>query len=665
MVPASILFLFIILGAATCTSLLGDSCKGDGCHAIEDITDSDSANSFLQMSKRATQSHKTLNQTLKTVRAHRSGTITELSSVKPFDCNKYRTPVQVMQNLKEYKDGYIVAELDTEKGEYKEIWRVPYNKTDPEWMDINACGINPIDSKVYCAIFASGAFIIRLDEKTIEFVAKLPYWIFNSGAFGPSGNMYLSNAWGKIVVAPDLAAQPGYTDLKADKKKLLDLGKAPKTQPDGWFQTSDLVAVQYDFGGTAGEGEYVMSAYGPHLQVAKYDLEKSEFSNSWKLDVSPSRWDNVYGAGWNFNSRLYFASNRGSGVYEIPLDVIDLDSDEKIEMPKIIGNEASLNNDGFNCMQMGSPFITTIMPFDCTSNPGPIQLIKVDMDEANFSNWRLPAKEYVVAKANFSSGQNEPIYRVPSNLTDPAFVSLNAAGISPKDSIAYGTLKLEWWESADDPSPFYIVRFDSGKMEYLAKVQGDADAIAGSFDSNGSYFVAAHPHLWKFEGIDKWKGYANQTDKGVKKFSKSDALLELKDRKPIADMVMTMGTFDGGEEAEYIISINQHKELSMTNIYTNEHTLLETNQVLSSGDGGGNFGAAWNFQGNIYFSSNDGEGVWKVPMDKVDAVSKGKVTLEEVGLSITIHDNDGMNCMNAAPPDPELTRFQEKHKRGN
>mmetsp|Transcript_128919 Transcript_128919/g.234214 ORF Transcript_128919/g.234214 Transcript_128919/m.234214 type:complete len:736 (-) Transcript_128919:69-2276(-) len=731
MLPTCALFLLLVFSATAFHLVEGDSCKSADCRFLDDVTDTENANNFLQISKNATRSelkdHNTTSRhkgargagknssaskakaASKVPARHTSGSkaassnslskaksetkaagrhsssiksgakasssmsasmkalkvqaaaaersaqrrakanITSNSSVKSFDCNKYRTPVQVMMDLEIYKGGYIVAELDTELGEYREIWRTPYNKTSPQWQDINGCGINPVDSKVYCAIFGGGAFIVRLDAKTIEYVAMLPWKIFNSGAFGPSGNFYVSDARGYLMVAEDLASQPGSETL--DKKSLLDLRKGKSIRPQGWFSTSDLVAVEWDFEGAGGgEGEYVISAYGPSLQIVKYNVESGKFGGSWVLDLSPARWDNVFGAGWNFNSKLYFASNRGAGVYEIPLADINLDSDEKIEMPKIIGNEATTNNDGFNCMNLGSPFITQIMPFDCTANPGPIQLIKVDMDEADFTNWRLPAKEYVVAMANFTTGANEEIYKIPSNITDPAFVSLNAAGINPRDNIAYGTLKLEWWKSADEPSPFYIVRFDHGKIEFLAGVHGDSDAIAGSFDSNGTYFAAAHPHLWSFPGVDRMKGYANYTSRDLPWFTKDDALLELKDRQAVADMVMVFGTFDGGQEAEYMLSINQHQELSITNLKTQAHTVLPTNKLHSAEDGGGNFGAGWNFNGNVYFSSNDGEGVWKVPLTSVDTLTNSEVTLEKVGESITIHDNDGMNCMFAATP---------------
>mmetsp|Transcript_115522 Transcript_115522/g.222600 ORF Transcript_115522/g.222600 Transcript_115522/m.222600 type:complete len:363 (-) Transcript_115522:56-1144(-) len=52
MVPTPNVCLLLILGMATCSSLLGDLCKGDDCHLIDDIANSESASSFLQVSRK-------------------------------------------------------------------------------------------------------------------------------------------------------------------------------------------------------------------------------------------------------------------------------------------------------------------------------------------------------------------------------------------------------------------------------------------------------------------------------------------------------------------------------------------------------------------------------------------------------------------------------------
>merc|ERR1712142_210110 len=63
------------------------------------------------------------------------------------------------------------------------------------------------------------------------------------------------------------------------------------------------------------------------------------------------------------------------------------------------------------------------------------------------------------------------------------------------------------------------------------------------------------------------------------------------------------------------------------------------------------YGAAWNFEGRIFFSANSGAGVYEVLLDTID-LTAGTAQLNLVGKSDPTKNNDGMNCPAAPIPYP-------------
>lgn len=579
--------------------------------------------------------------------------------MKPFDCRRKRGAFQVFHgkgNLG-YDDASfaVMAELDADTGNYIEQYKIPYNRTNPETSKFNGCSISPVDDKLYCfaEVSKTGKFIVRLDDEITEFVAWVKWHGWNSGGFGPSGTYYASDWKAGVSVFENLAEQPGFTDAVAAKKeqKILDLRNTACEKPKEWKRCADIVSIRHDFGAGDGDQEYVVCLYGPYLQIAQWNFKKREFSGSWALSVKPPRWDNVYGSAWNFQGKMFFSINRGMGVHQVPLHKFNLsDTKTKVYLP-LVGSSAKdqnmTRNDGFNCMEMPSPWTTKVAPFPCAAHPEPIQIMKVHQDYETASNWMtLPAKEYTVAKADFYTNGRKKIYSVPSFFTDPPFVSLNAAGINPIDNVAYGALKLNWWPDPVTPSPFYIVRFDAERIEFVAKIQGDADAIAGAFDAKGTFFVTSHPHIYAFAEIDTWKGHHNQSSPGLPSFTKAEGIRLPDDVKPLADLVIVRGTFDGGAEAPYLLSVNQQQQMFMVNLETAKSWTLPTNKVTGTNETmGGNLGSAWNQNGTVIFSSNGGEGTFKVPLDEIDLITGRQITLQKYGSSIVIDNDDGMSCL--------------------
>lgn len=287
------------------------------------------------------------------------------------------------------EDGYHVVQLDDAWGNYSELWRIPFNKTTPAYSHLNGCGINPVDAKVYCALHIDSvvetpawkklidksapaafpltqAYVVRLDNTTVEFVAALPWLNFNAGGFGLSGAFYLSTPDSHMLVLQNLSSATGYPAGNRTYGKLLKFTKADMVKPPTWYLVSDLVSFKYDFGYGQGDVEYVLGLHGPYLQIALYNFTKKIFTDSFKLPIGPSRWDNFYGAGWNFQGNLYFASNRGSGVRYIPLDLVNVTSSSELDLPRVGPSEEVHNNDGMNCMTMPVPTTwtatTTVLP---------------------------------------------------------------------------------------------------------------------------------------------------------------------------------------------------------------------------------------------------------------------------------------------------------------
>ena len=68
------------------------------------------------------------------------------------------------------------------------------------------------------------------------------------------------------------------------------------------------------------------------------------------------------------------------------------------------------------------------------------------------------------------------------------------------------------------------------------------------------------------------------------------------------------------------------------------------------------YGAAWAYQGRIFFASNDGEGVYEADVASIDLEGK-HVAFEKVGSSAPTNHNDGLNCMVSPAPDNWVPSF--------
>mmetsp|Transcript_52417 Transcript_52417/g.95730 ORF Transcript_52417/g.95730 Transcript_52417/m.95730 type:complete len:1267 (-) Transcript_52417:51-3851(-) len=564
--------------------------------------------------------------------------------VAPFNCVKYGKPIQC---LKAGKRGFGFYELNVETGKYLPIYEVPFSRTQPPYEDLNACGINPVDDKMYCAMKAKEMYIARMDSTTAKFVAKVPGSgkPYTSGTFGPDGTLFIADDQARFLVIKDVDKMSGF-DSKKDKA-LPDLTKLQLKKPTGFHSAADVVVVNADLE-KAGKKDYVIVLNRGSLMVAQY--ENNKFGKTWimpyKAGNKKGKWKEKWGAGWLFGGKVFFASNEGKGVYEIDMKALDLTKDTKglspFALTKMGKASPSAFNDGANCLNAPDPWKTKIVPWNCKIHPQPAQILRGNSG-------------YDVKKLNLVSGKYDLVYSIPFSRTKPAFKYLNAVGLSPIDNVPYGCLLF-----GDFPAAAFIVRIDHEKFEFLAKIKGKFDPIAGTFDSDGNYFFvhntkdSSDPVMYSMSGLDGMQGYTSHKDPKLPVIKQMKGLT-LGEFYQFADIVAVNFDFEvSGTKSDYILGINDRKQVVVVkwNDDSPEDSNLwrfSTTDVLTNRKAFRNFGAAWNYNGRVFMAANDGVGLFETK--KLD-FSKRLITLEKVGDSAPIVNTDGFNCWNIDAPFP-------------
>lgn len=713
MVPLKFFWLFCLARGVTAFSdvTFADHDVGRGFVTDTCAGEEDAAAHFMQMSGRPLR--RSVMQMLADSSQLQDAKVT---GIKPVACASFAQPMEVSRSPD--SNGYVVRQLNVETGNYSKIFSIPATAVPGNYSDLNGCGVNPIDSILYCAMFAEGSWIVRVDGANVEFVARLPQQNWNTADFSPTGTFYIADAFTGFLVLRDLHTKKGFAN-KTDSG-LWDLRQEQRQYPAKWRGAADVVVSSANLNGT-GVREYLFSLYGPRLQIAHYNLTAGNFSSSWVLNISEGRWDNIFGAGWNFQGKLFFASNRGAGVYQIPLEDIVLADGASLKLTMIGSVEKSGDNDGFGCLAAPDPWRTAIPAFDCLAHYKPIQLFKREAQGA-----------YDVSKI-LPSGDPEVIFRVPFNMSgegDSYTAQFNGVGIGPKDSIMYGVLLLAGWQhlspSTSHAATQWLVRFDGKKYEYVANLKNAKQPFSGTFDTSGNYLYVGGDILYKIPRPDLLKGYANWTAPELPTFDYTSGV-QLPGIYEMADIVALPANFDGKGEATWIMSvsmparklvfvkpstsfdknvINGYEELygdcfgNEIRVFTNtsgtecaascsadsscrgfalsqnsmqcatkdldcERTVddnwkfyqkvldkksasvytIDINDVVNSSQEQA-FGAGWHFNGTVYFSSNDGAGVFQIPLEEIalPAPEDSLIKLVKVAESLPTADTDGMFC---------------------
>jgi len=286
-------------------------------------------------------------------------------TVDPFPCSSHPEAVQVVGN--KATRAYDVKALNVNTGVYTDIYSIPSSRTKPAFKSLNSCGINPKDSIMYCIMrFGPGGFLVRIDATKVAFVKAVhgKKESSNAAGFDEDGTFFFNKfqkakeASKKLVQMDNVAAIPGFSSPKAALKNGKDALTAQGVSLAGVPMVGDVVPIKTTLQG-GGEATYVLGLMkGGRLLVAKMGAAPQK----WQLDTSHNAADtHFYGAGWNFQGRVFFATNSGEGVYEISMPTINLETGTQVSVGKNCNSATTASNDGVNCMTVPAPFQDTPM----------------------------------------------------------------------------------------------------------------------------------------------------------------------------------------------------------------------------------------------------------------------------------------------------------------
>ncbi|CAE7685189.1 unnamed protein product [Symbiodinium sp. CCMP2592] len=376
--------------------------------------------------------------------ATRQGTCTNVA----WDCQTAgQDRENAMQVLNSRPDGAAcqgsrLARLNVLNGNYETLCEFPSDC-------FNACGINPLDSMIYCELDTIPSYLVRLtcptngDPGSFCFLGTQ----FNSvsGGFSPrsipptSANfVFVAFADATVRAQGGLENLPGYLTVD-DVTPFPDLTTfAINITRQPILQTSaDLTVRRATIDGR--DDLWLISCENDNVIIQ--NLERPEFFYSVTMQPTnaPSPQGEA-GAQWDFDGFIYCAYNNGDGVYEILVDDVDVQS---LEVPVTLVSQSQeliqTTNDGLNCITVEPPFTTTSTtsttttviieacfndPFDCT-------------DTGISYRWPMTSDRSPAEILRLNVGANT--YSVVCNFPDNTGLQLEACGINPVDSTIYCT----------------------------------------------------------------------------------------------------------------------------------------------------------------------------------------------------------------------------------
>jgi hypothetical protein len=272
------------------------------------------------------------NLSLLTAKRHTSGT-------GSFGC----PASEALQVIDEPND-VAVKRLVIGVGTYETLFRYPKNG-NPRFQILNGAGISHLDSFGYGAVKRrDGSWVLaRFDSSGIYFLKKLPGDKWVSGAFSANGDYYLFSNLGDLMVIPD----PSQIEWTTNRVSDLDTLQAEMQTVD--TQTGDIIVLNTDIG--EGLQTYTVSVEARNGVLVFHNVNSRQTT---KLTTNLPH-DRAWGSGWMFAGGAFFASNDGSGVYQIELRKISL-ANRTGSARHVGSSEATGGNDGLNCVNGYSPF---------------------------------------------------------------------------------------------------------------------------------------------------------------------------------------------------------------------------------------------------------------------------------------------------------------------
>jgi len=472
----------------------------------------------------------------------------------------------------------------------------------------------------------SSRYVARFDEHRVEFVAQFVETCnINAGGFDTAGDFFAScDATYFRLARPDLLT--GYTSHTLVSKIVSPF--VSRLQPSA-ADVSDIAVLHYDLLGT-GVKQTWMAGLAHADGFGRLVLMDTSSRIVYELAVSGFQYGNGWGTAWSYIDasgldHLSFAANNGAGVFEVVLSSVDLSKSGKTSVGAVLkhsGHASTIsgNNDGMFCKP-------SIHPYPCESQKQPLQILD---DER-------------VVSLDMLSGKFSTEWQLSRVATDPPFMNLNAADISPRDSRAYGVFSLKG-------DAFRILgRFDQDMVEFVASFPKVCNLNAGTFDSLGNFYAFCDGTFFRVARPDELIGYTALVSRlpEAEMFSAQTTLL-------VSDMASLNYDFRGtGKPQSWLVGLaNAQGVGKLLLVSTDSFTAYEF--AVSGFENGDGWGAAWNHRtsiddvDDIFFSANNGAGVFKLRLDSIILSSNADAlscSLEHTGLaSATSPNNDGMFC---------------------
>ena len=262
--------------------------------------------------------------------------------------------------------------------------------------------------------------------------------------------------------------------------------------------------------------------------------------------------------------------------------------------------------------------------------------------------------DYFAEMLSVASGTYEAVYALPASLTTPPIADLNSCAMAPVTYRIYcgvqiGTGSSKWNGIvlvSDQSSP------GTGYFKYIARTTSHGNSA--TFDRTGTFWLKNGQGIYKIDGLDSMPRYDDISDPGILDLTEEWSTNAYKVATGAtwgADMIDYDADLEGSGSATYLVSLAGFTaRLIRTDTYAKFtlDTVAAPGSVLPS-NANPQFGSAWNYQGQIFFAENSGQGVYEVTITQT-SFSAGDAILRRIGSAAPTSLNDGTNCMDAAIP---------------
>ena len=266
--------------------------------------------------------------------------------------------------------------------------------------------------------------------------------------------------------------------------------------------------------------------------------------------------------------------------------------------------------------------------FNCVEYNYALQLLRNSSTAPNYQIFRLNNGDWEALPT--------PIIITENQAPNPDMVKMNGAAMSPNNAL-YAQVSF----APEAVGDTYLARIaEDGTLTFVLRFMNTQREPNGCFDSVGNYYYATGVNLYKIDAASITGGGPLLGDATQITVNNTGTAFMNN-----LDMVWI------NAEAAYgltgvtnaLITIEQPGDdvLGIYDLDTDTNYTFNLNPPGTMDPGTPNYGAAFNFGGDAFFSANSGEGMFRI--DTVDNVT-GVYTFSQVnGTTINTNENDGMN----------------------